>query len=237
MGVLVHGVVEASAVGGVPDRDLEDAAAFPVRWVTAGGLAALVADVPGEEVLPSRSNLLGHLRVLETAAQATVVLPMRFGVVVPDDETLTAEYLVDRETQLLKGLQRLRDRVELRVKVRYVEDEVLREVLAQDPAALRLRGRTDVESKLRLGERIAAGIDRRRQHDAAAILNVLTPLADEVATSEVSAPMDVAAISFLASADGLEAFERAVERLRVRSAPVMTIELAGPLPPFSFTEG
>ena len=234
MGVLVHGVISADAV--IADRDLSDAAQRPIRCVTAGALGAVVSDVPGDHVPPARANLLAHLRVLEAAAERTTVLPMRFGVVVPDDATLTTTYLLDREEDLLRALDRLRDRVEMRVSDRYVEDQVIGLVLSDDRIAAGLRGRSDMESKIQLGERITEGIDHRRILDAEPLVEELRPLAGDISRGEPKDAMDVLVASFLVSNDAVGSFEQAVERLRVRIAPVMTIELSGPLPPFSFTE-
>lgn len=236
MGVLVHAIVDAEGIGALADSDITDVAEQPTRWVPCGDLAALVSDVPDEDVLPSRANLVAHLRVLETAAQATTVLPMRFGVVVPDDETLTADYLVDRREQLARALVRLRHRRELRVHVRYVEDVVVRQVVEHDPTAARLRGASGMDAKMRLGERIAEGISRRRQQDAQPLLAELRPLADDVSVSDVADALDVLVASFLVPDDGLATFDRAVEELRERITPMMSVELVGPLPPFSFTE-
>lgn len=234
MGVLVHGIVDADSVPALSPAALAVAAGRPVRWVVSGELAALVSDGPDGEVLPSRANLLAHTRVLETVAQTMTVLPMRFGVVVPDDAALQRDYLVARRDELRRCLDRLRGFVEFRLRISYVEEEVVRAVLAGDRAAARLRGRPSMQDKVQLGQHISAGIDARRERDAQAALDALAAHAADVSVTALLGGLDVLAASFLVASERHSAFDVAVDELAGRLSPLATVELVGPLPPFSF---
>jgi hypothetical protein len=236
MAVIVHGIAAADAVSALSDHQLAEVAERPVRTVSSGALAALVSDVPGEQALPSRANLLAHTRLLELVAGQSTVLPMRFGVVAPDDAAIRDEYLSARQEPLTEALDHVEGCVELRVRARYAEDEVIRAVLAHDRAAARLRERQDVAAKIRLGERIANGIDARRVHDAATLHAALAPHAIRVADSDAPGALDVLAASFLVERDAVDGFERALSELAAEMEPIVTLQLVGPLPPFSFSE-
>jgi hypothetical protein len=236
MAVIVHGIAAADAVSALSDHQLAEVAERPVRTVSSGALAALVSDVPGEHALPSRANLLAHTRLLELVAGTATVLPMRFGVVAPDDGAIRDEYLTAREAPLTNALDRLSGCVELRVRARYAEEEVIRAVLATDRTAARLRERQDVAAQMQLGERIAHGIDARRPRDAAALREALTPHALEMADSDPPGALDVLAASFLMDRSAVDTFERTVSDLGAEVEPLLTLQLVGPLPPFSFSE-
>ena len=59
-----------------------------VRVLKEQGLAAVVSDAP-EGLRPKRRDLLAHQNVLAEAGAAGCVLPMRFGSVAPDDDSVT----------------------------------------------------------------------------------------------------------------------------------------------------
>lgn len=235
MPVQVHGVLRADDGAGLDPADLSAAAGTPVRDVAGHGLAALVTDVVDDEVLPSRANLLAHTRLLEHVAGQATVLPMRFGVVVPDDQVVVDEHLAPRADELQASLQRLAQRVEVRVTARYVEDEIIARVLSDDRRLASLRGRDDTDAQIRLGEGIAARIDERRARDAPRIVDQLTPHAVDVSHGVAVGALDVVSASFLVDRSHDDDFQGAVDALRATLDSPIMLEVVGPLPPFSFT--
>jgi hypothetical protein len=232
MPLLVHGVVDASALdasaGLLPsDDDLE--------VVVHGTVAAAVRVTEDAEVLPSRANLLAHTKVLESLATETTVLPMRFGMVVADEQELVEGYLSPQQDALAAALDRLRGHVELRLRGRYDEEAVLREVVAADPGLARLRGRSGVEARMQLGERVVAGIEARRERDLDRLVDALGPHVAGLVAGSVAEPLDAFSLSLLVAEDGMDAFDRALDELGEAVAPVLSLELVGPAPPFSFT--
>lgn len=234
MPLVVHGIVATEAVPRLDESALAEAAGADVVFVGGDELTGLTTSTDQAELMPTRSNLLAHTRLLETVVQETAVVPMRFGVVVPDEETLVRTTLDGRQQELLERLQRLSGRVEMRVVGRYEEEPAVARVLATDRRAARLRERRGIDAKMELGERIVTGIAELRQQDEAQALQELRPYADDVAVSEVGQPLDAFALSFLIAQEDRPRFEEAVDRLGARLAPVVAIELIGPLPPFSF---
>lgn len=234
MGVLVHGIIDDADVPALSTAALLTAAGRPVRFVRNADLAGVVTDTDSE-VLPIRANLSMHTRLLEAVSEATTVLPMRFGTVVADEAALERDYLDARRSQLRTSLRRLRGFVELRVRACYREDEVVRAVLDTDRGATALRGREDLEAKVALGRRISDRIDRRREQDARLVLDTVEPFAAAASATSPTSVLDVVTVSVLVAADQSEAFGTAVDQLAGRLAPVVGLELVGPMPPFSFT--
>jgi hypothetical protein len=234
--LLVHGVVEGRSKKEVASN--EPPGTDPgVELISHQNLAALVTPTRDDEVLPSRANLLHHTRVLEAVGACTTVVPMRFGVLVPGPELLVADYLVPRYDELIATLGRLRGHVELRLRARYDEPAVIAAVLATDPKAARLRGRTTFDAKMELGERIVAGIEQRRQSDLAWASDALRPHAADVAPGDPTGPLDAFLLSFLVADNDRQAFEARIDRLGHELAPIIELELVGPVPPFSFAAG
>jgi hypothetical protein len=232
--LLVHGIIEASASPDAPassaSAEVEGTSAVRYEAVTA-----VVTTTDASEVLPSRGNLLGHTRVLEQLAKETTVLPMRFGMVAQDETDLIERYLAPQQAALVAALERLRGHVELRLRGRYDEDEVLRAVAAADPGIARLQGSASVDARLRLGERIVAGIEVRRERDLERLTDALGPYVAGVVAGSVAEPLDAFSLSLLVPEDGMDAFDRALDELGRTVAPVLALELVGPVPPFSFT--
>src|SRR5439155_25556921 len=222
-GVVVYGVVRPPIT---VDDALEGVASAPVEVVTAGKTAALVSEVETLDLRATRRDLLAHSRVLERALESSPVLPLRFGIVFRDRESVISELLVPRRAELESLLSRLEGLVELRVKAFYVEDEVLRDVVASDASlgslAAATRGLPEGvphPDRLRLGEAVAHAVERERRSDAEAILERLRPLAKDVAIEPEPPTGYVLTASFLVDRDRVGAFDAAMDDLARRSAP------------------
>uniref|UniRef100_UPI0034DE6AA0 GvpL/GvpF family gas vesicle protein n=1 Tax=Streptomyces flavofungini TaxID=68200 RepID=UPI0034DE6AA0 len=97
--------------------------ACTVRILRNGDLAAIVSDAP-EDLKPKRRDLLAHQNVLSEAGAAGAVLPMRFGSLAPDDETVVS-VLGERADHYGERLHALDGKVEYNVKASHNEQAVL----------------------------------------------------------------------------------------------------------------
>ena len=240
-GLYVYGVTRA---GGGPAPSHSGVGDLPVQRVERGPVAALVTEVPGQTVPGRAKNLTAHTEVLREAMDAGTVLPMRFGVLMPDEDTLRHDLLEMREPWLTEMLEALDGRVEMTVSAMYREEVLLHEVVTQDAkiGALRerIRGKPPAAThfeRIRLGELVAAAVDARRKADAASIMGPLVPLADAHVPSDPLHEHMVVNAAFLVRRDALGEFDAAVERVSRERAERMHFKLTGPLPPFSFVRG
>ncbi|MFD9220532.1 GvpL/GvpF family gas vesicle protein [Streptomyces sp. NPDC060064] len=210
----------------------------PVRILRQGRLVALVSDAP-EDLKPKRRDLLAHQNVLREAGEEGTVLPLRFGGISPDDETLTA-VLAEREDHYLDRLSALDGKTEYNVKATHDEEAVLHRVLADDPGlrAMAEAGRTaqgaSHEQKMQLGERIAAAVQLRETRDADLVRATLEGSAEEVSAGPQSTGW-LMNLSFLVIRERGADFLNAVDELR-RQQPHLALTVTGPLPPYSFVE-
>jgi len=219
-------------MGGVGDPPL------PVRVLEAGELAAIVSDAP-EGLRPKRKDLLAHQNVLAEAGAAGVVLPMRFGSVAPDDDTVTG-VLADRAEHYKERLQALDGKVEYNVKATHQEEAVLHRVMSENPEiramsdANRQAGGGSYEQRLRLGEMVVAAVKDREAEDASELQRALESVAADVSAGPESSGWLVN-LSFLVDRDSAESFLAEVEQVR-KGHPHIELRVNGPLPPYSFVE-
>lgn len=235
----VYGVIPAGA-SPAPGPGIEDA---PIAVIPHAGVAALTSDVPGDFLEAGREELLTHSRVLEETMKRSVVLPMRFGVVLPDEETVHERLLDPYGEELEAQLEAMEGKVEITIKGIYDEAAILREVVAEDRQVAKLResihGKPEAATyyqRIELGELIAAALEEKRAAAAPAIVDRLAPLAVDVRVGEPAHERMAVNVSFLVERKRLEEFDLAVDRIGAEQAGRIQLKYTGPLPPHSFVE-
>ena len=113
MSVYLYGVADAASPPKISSGGVGEEEGTAVEVVEHDGLAAVVSDLPDDEVPQNRSNFLAHTRVLEEAIGQGPVLPARFGIVLPDRQAVVEEVLEQRRDDLRASLDRIGDTVEL----------------------------------------------------------------------------------------------------------------------------
>ncbi|MET7933823.1 GvpL/GvpF family gas vesicle protein [Streptomyces sp. NPDC005322] len=209
----------------------------PVRLLPAEELAAVVSEAPAS-LRAKRRDLLAHQELALALAADGPVLPMRFGMVAPDEESVRRQ-LISQRTACLAALQRVDGRVEMNLKAAPAEGDLaslVREDAEVSRARAAVRRAPGYEASVRLGEAVARGLARRASVAAAAVLAELSAVADaRVAGPEV--PGCVLNASFLLARRATERFRSAVERLAAEHGGQVELRLTGPLPCYSFVEG
>jgi Gas vesicle synthesis protein GvpL/GvpF len=237
--VYVYGVVaaaEAAEITATGARGDQGA----VRTVEHEEIAAVVTDVPRGPLVAAK-ELRSHWRVLEEAASRTTVLPVRFGTVLDSDQAVRDDFLAPQQERLRALLAELAGKVQLTVKGFYEEERLLREVVAGSPEVSRLRARVSTLSdaagyyeRIRLGELVAAEVERRRERDSALVLERLAPLAVAARREPPATPDAAVNAAFLVKRSKVDEFSRAVAELTAEVEERMRIRYVGPLPPYSF---
>lgn len=235
----VYGVTRADVV--LPDglQGLYDA---PVTTVADDGLAALVSECP-DTPTARRAELMAHARVLEQVVETETVLPMQFGMCMPDDQTVRHELLVTHRPRLGALLSQLDGTVQLTVKVVYREDDALREVLHRSPPLLRMRERlasipADAAhfKQAEFGQQVAAELERMSSRDGAEILGALAPLCLAHAEGKLLSPYHILNTAFLVRREARARFDEAVGAIGEQWNEVGTVRYLGPQPPYSFVD-
>lgn len=236
----VYGVVRAEGASAPKGTGIDEK---PIGLVAHHSVAALTSDVPVDFVEAGREELLAHTRVLEEAMEASVVLPMRFGVVLPDEESLRERLLEPYGEALEAQLEAMGGKVEVTIKGIHDEEAILREVIAESREIAKLRdaiqGKPEAATyyeRIRLGELVAAALDEKREAVAPQIVDRLVPFAVDVRLGEPVHERMAVNASFLVERDRLDEFDRAVEEIGAEQAGRIQLKYTGPLPPHSFVE-
>jgi Gas vesicle synthesis protein GvpL/GvpF len=238
----VYGVVRGGETVGITTEGIERAG--PARVLRHDRTAAIVADAPPDPVPTTRGNLRAHAEVLAEAARKTTVLPMRFGVVFPDERRIVDEFLGPTGDELVSLLDRFEGTVEATLRGFFEdEDARLREVVEQEPEIARLREEVRAVpedagyyQRIRLGELVAAALEKRRAADERRVLDRLEPLARAVERDTKLPERVVVKAAFLLERPKLQAFDQEVDALARDFAGRIRFSYAGPLALHSFVD-
>jgi hypothetical protein len=233
----VYGIVQANATA----PRVKGIGGARVTLVAGEDIAALVSEIPGGRPRLGRQELLVHSRVLEAALKRGTVLPMRFGVVMSGAEEVRSHLLDEHAAELREQLAELDGTVEIRIRASYDEDSLLREVVRehQEIASLRaaVHRRTDDATyydRIRLGELVAAAVERRRERDAQAIVDALSSAALAVDEGKPAHERVALQASFLVERSRLSEFDRILDDVAMGYGGQIGFKYTGPLPPYSF---
>lgn len=233
--VYVYGIVPSDARWGVDDD------APPVDVVTSGPISAVVAAVTSERPFGLAEDLRNHDRVVAWFVERGVpILPMRFGMVIADRETIERDVLEANAEGYGRALKDLEGLVQYILQVRYEPDGVLRAVVRENPEVAQARsaakqaGSANRSAQLRLGELVVGAIGRRREADAAGIQHRIDEFVEDLHCTMIDDPESVADLACLVRTDRLAEFEAAAEAIAADRAAMMRLKLLGPLAPYDF---
>ena len=237
-GIVVYGVVENDG------RKRSFTEVDGVELVPSGGIAAVVREVDSSQVADRRAEVRAYSAILDEVAVREPVVPVRFGSVMPDRETVASELLAPQEAYLHELLQELRGRSQFNVRAVYDEEVVLAEVVASDPEIAELRARTrDVPAdvgqaeRVRLGELVARAMEHKRGHDGALLLEAVHPYVAAQTIREGNSLDHMLEASFLVDDSCRDDFEEALEAVAEAAHGRARIQLRGPLAPYDFVGG
>ena len=238
-GLYVYGVVRADAdlgnLGGGGDGTPE------IELVEADDLAAIITAAGGEDESAVRDSVLAHARVLERATETATVVPLRFGMVFPDEETVASDLLDERHDQLVSMLDKLEGHVQMTLKVLYDDSAVLREIIGGNEELRRLREaikqgseEETYDARVRLGELVNNEVEQRRQRDGQEILQRIEPLIVSSVTDPPEKEFMVLNAPLLVERSRLSELNDALEEIAQARQDLMHFRLLGPMPAYHF---
>lgn len=237
----VYGIVPAgTSLDGLDESGMGG----DLQVVARGAVGAVVEPVDPDRPFGKRKDLVAHGDVLNALAQRGPVLPMRFGSVVGGADAVVDELLAPQEEQFLAMLEEVDDRVQLTVRVRYVLDELLADIVRADPEIAELRRRTaglpeeaHHAERVRLGELVARAVEARRLDDERVVRDRLAPYAEDHVLKETGGMDGLAELSVVVRRDGQARFEEAAEALAVELEGLARVSLVGPMALYDFMPG
>lgn len=230
--LYVYGVASSTSIPPVEGVD-----SAPVRTLRHDGLTALVSSIERAEL--RAADVRAHWRVLEHAFEHGTVLPARFGILIESEDEVRHRLLEPNYDRLVELLDAMDGLIQLNVKGRYDEESLLRRILDEEPALMRLKQRVDrsgsLGDQIALGQQVEQEIDQRRLRDAATVRRVLEDRAVAAREEQVRHP-DAFNIAFLVARDGIDPFGEGVGRVRDELGDWIEVRYVGPVPPFSFAD-
>lgn len=238
--VYVYGIVPGDVqveehAQGIGDPPAE------VEVIREGDIAALVSPITVDRPLGTPEDLQAHARLLDGTAGVAPVLPLRFGAVMTDAESVAAELLREHYDEFAAALAALEGHAEFVVKGRFVEQGFLGELLSENEQARALRDdirdkpeEASRNSRMALGELISAAIEAKRQVATQAVIDELNGVAKQVNAREPTHEWDAVSLALLAEVEHRSAVEKVVERLSQDWAGLMELRVLGPLASYDF---
>ncbi len=207
-----------------------------LRSVKTKALSAVVSDAP-EDLRAKRRDLAAHQAVLETLMADGATLPMRFGLVGPDDDSVVS-VLEESQSGYTERLSELDGCLEYNLKAAREEESLLREIIGQSEEIRRLREFTREhpeaqDEKMRLGELVSNEVQARNEAEGKDLVERLAGGAQQYSMGEPT-QQHFLNVSFLVRREKAAAFSQAVDEESQRRGEEYKLTLYGPLPPYSF---
>ena len=212
-----------------------------VHVIREGDLAAVVSDTPIVRYEALRRNMMAHTAVIEEVMRDFTVLPVRYGTIAPDVETVRRKLLIERREELLGLLERMNGRVELGLKAFWHEDTLFPEIVSTNPPIRALRDslmgkpaeQTHFE-RMRLGEMVEAAIERKRKDDAERILLRVRPLIESLELNSTFGDRMVLNAALLVHKDSEQAVDDVVQEIDAELGDRLMFKYVGSVPPYNF---
>ncbi|MEV0774120.1 GvpL/GvpF family gas vesicle protein [Streptomyces sp. NPDC050428] len=232
-GIYVYGIVGRSHPL-PPGTDGVGEPPAPVRLLPVEDLAVVVS-AAHQGLRARRRDLMAHQGLLLALAASGPVLPMRFGMVAPDEATVLAG-VAARRSEHAAVLERLDSRVEMNVKIMPVQDD-LAALIREDAVVRGIREETrrhpGYEANVRLGQAVAAGLRRRAAASAATLPAQFAGIADGMCPGP-DVEGCVLNASFLVPCREEGRFRAVAERFASDQRDRLELRVTGPLPCYSF---
>ena len=245
LGLYAYGVIETGALSESFDPAGLDPE-HPVSIFPIGGLAAIVGEVEisefeGKELENNlarpewlEAKVRAHERVLDAAIERTTVVPMRFGSIFSNPDSL-ASMLNDHQEDLTQSLDLVRGKAEWGVKVHYQPEEGAVQLVGTTPEPV--TGRDYLVRKkeeLRAVEEASALAQRAAEE----IHEQLKRVVDQAVLTQPVGPANrnvVLSAAYLVAEGNRETFMESVGNMQQELAGKYLFEVTGPWPPYNFT--
>lgn len=234
----VYGVIAS----GTPPPRTKGVGGRTLRVVEGERCAAITSDV-APPVRAGKDELLTHARVLQRALANGPVLPMQFGIVVPDEELVREQLLDPFAGELAAQLEELAGKVEVHLRAVYDEQALMSEVVKANSKVLGLsEGLRDKPAdatyyeRIELGQEVAQTAESLALEERERIVHELAPLCVEVAINDPRLERVACDAAFLVENASLAEFDEAVDALGEQNEGRLRFSYTGPHPPYSFVE-
>ena len=224
-----------------PPSDLKGLAGAPIEMLTFDDIAAVVSQHRVSPLMPVRSNLEPHHRVVRGVSLETTLLPAAFGHITSSDRAIV-DVLQLNYQDLRQQLDRLHGKCEMGVKLSWKVGNIFEYFVAQQGELRTMRDRVfshrdpSLPDKLRLGELFAKLHSSERDRLSGMFLAVIETVCCEWTAipprEERTICQSAVLIERARGADFAGALQRAARLFDANFA----VEYSGPWPAYSFVQ-
>ncbi len=215
----------------------------PIYSHTVEGFTFLYSEAQQSRYLASRRNLITHTKVLEEAMEKghRTLLPLQFGLIVPDWETVVQDLLSHQGETLQNLFKKLEGKREVSLKIYWETDVELNALLDENPS---LKARRDnlegknlsMDEVIGIGQALEQAMEARKQEVIAQFEEALFPFAFEVRQNDILTETMIYNTAFLISWESEPQFGEKVEAIDTQFAPRLKIRYNNFTPPYNFVE-
>lgn len=222
-----------------PAPDLRGLAGAPVRVLTFCDVAAVVSRHPVRPLMPLRSNLEPHHRIVRRISSEAPLLPAAFGHITQNDREII-DVLRENYDDIRGELERLNQKCEMGVKLSWNVDNIFEFFVRQHRELRELRDRVfkgrepSMAERLKVGEKFETTLNRERERLSAIVLAAVQPMACDVVKAKPRDDRLVCKAEVLIARHDVEKFENALRQVASRLEGHFNLEYTGPWPPYSF---
>ncbi|ABA19699.1 Gas vesicle synthesis GvpLGvpF [Trichormus variabilis ATCC 29413] len=207
------------------------------------GFTFLYSEAQQEKYLASRRNLISHEKVLEQAMHAgfRTLLPLRFGLVVKNWETVVTQLLQPYKAQLRELFQKLAGRREVSVKIFWDSKAELQAMMDSHQDLKQKRDQMEgkalsMEEVIQIGQLIESNLLSRKESIIQAFFDELKPLADEVIESDPMTEDMIYNAAFLIPWENESIFSQQVEAIDHKFGERLRIRYNNFTAPYTFAQ-
>lgn len=211
-----------------------------VYTVHHGELAAVVSDTPIKIYDPTRENVLAHEMVNETVMKDHTVIPMSFGTIFRTEDDIV-ELLRSTEKAFTDVMDKIRDKIELGLKVLWDRDEVVERLEQEDDEIRRLREQIESDTqhstyfaRVQLGRLIEKGLEEKASDFVTEVYEVLKPVSVASRSNKPIGERMIMNAAFLVERDEEPDFDDAVKDMSQKYEDLLSFKYTGPWPPYNF---
>ena len=205
-------------------------------------ISAIVSNSPIIQYEARRVNMTAHEKVLEAVMEKFTVLPVRFSTISEhDDDSGICRILEKDYAKFDDMLRKMEGKKELGLKVLAHESAMYEGIIEKYSAIKSMRDKLinlPVDKthyqRMKIGEMVAEALKKETQAYKKIILDLLTPVSEDVKINDNYGEMMILNAAFLIRNSSEPIFDSAVNELDEKYGKFMTFKYVGTLPPYNF---
>jgi hypothetical protein len=237
VGYYVYGIVPSDVdlptLHGLDDVEVE--------LIVLDDLGAVVSTFALDRPPGRKAELVAHSRVVDALAEIGPVVPVQFGSVLEHDSAAVEELLEEQSDLARATLEHVRGKVQMNLRVSYVEERVLEEVVRENPRVADLRRRTrDLPEGavhpdlVELGEQVSTAMSAKSAVDGEMVLEAVRAHPVEVVERPGGGLDHVIDLALLVVSDDTDDLVQTLEDFAEQTHERLRWRLVGPVAPYDF---